>query len=417
MHRIAIEKIANQLKEIGKSVLPPGQGEGPFRGLWMHDEVAYSLPQDKQDEFNDITRLVLKEPQFSERFSDEYISKKVKTVFASYLKDHSIDICTELVAMFQYLDGFNERNTVYVPVTGLRLSLDYELGNVKLIRPTGENKGQIKGKIRTIISKSKAEEEKKAQIVAFFEKELEEWLGKYTLAEYSVVAEPGRAYERAKEETRRVLELFRFASKALYPISEDIRVGLKGEHSFDTRMAFVISEENLSTKSDNEGSIRPFDFDGQAKEIMEKIGVFKVSEILKKDNPTNFEEVILRAIHWFSSALQQAEIENSFLSLIIALETIFTAERGNPITNTVSEGVAFVLADELEPRKKLKKTIKDYYGMRSGVAHGGKKSVLRSDYYHLINIVGSIIVVLIEKTDEFENHKAFIEWIEETKLS
>lgn len=416
MHKKAIEKIAIQLNEIAKAVLPPGQGEGPFKGLWMHDEVAYSLPQDKQGEFNEITRLILKERQFSERFSEEYISKKVKTVFASLLKDPSIDVCNELEALLGELEKFDEKNTVYVPIKGVRLTLDYELGNVKLIRPTDENKDQIKNKIREIISKSKAEDEKKSQMTAIFEKELEEWLGKYTLAEYSVVAEPSRAYERAKEETRRVLELFRFASKAIYPMSEDIRVGLKGEPSFDTRMAFVISEGKLSTKSDNEGSIRPFEFDGHAKEIMEKIGVFRVSEILKKPNQTNFEEVILRAIHWFSSALQQAEIENSFLALIIALETIFTAERGNPITNTVAEGVAFVLADELEHRKKLKKTIKDYYGMRSGVAHGGKKSVLLSDYYNLINIVGSILVVLIEKTGEFENQKDFSEWIEETKL-
>jgi len=416
MHIKAIENIADQLVEISKAALPPGKGDGPFKGLWMHDEIAYSLPQDRQEQFNEIIRLILKENHFSEKFTEGYISKKLKSIFADLIKGQKIDLIDIISKMIEELEKYNEENTVYVPVTGIRMSVDLDIGNIHLLRATDEILEQVRERIRDIVEKSKTDEEKKPKIIASFVKEMEQALGSHTLALYTVVAEPSRAYERAKEETRRALELFRFASKAIYPMSDDIRVGLKGEPAYDTRTAFVFSENSLSTKSDNEGSIRPFEYDGNTKARMDEIGVFKVSDILKKDNQTNFEEVVLRAIHWFSSALQQSEIENSFLSLIIALETIFTAERGNPITNTVAEGTALVLAKELEPRKMIKRRIKDYYGMRSGIAHGGKKTILVTDYYNLINIVGSIIVLLIEKTEEFESHKSFTDWIEETKL-
>jgi hypothetical protein len=125
----------------------------------------------------------------------------------------------------------------------------------------------------------------------------------------------------------------------------------------------------------------------------------------------------LRAVHWFSSALQQQELENAFLCQIIALETIFSTEKGNPIANSVSEGVAFILGQNLDARKRLKKTIKDYYGKRSGVSHGGKKVIMESDYFNLMNIVGSLIVHLNKKIDEFSSQKEFMEWLEDIKLS
>lgn len=45
-----------------------------------------------------------------------------------------------------------------------------------------------------------------------------------------VNAEPIRAYEVGKEEVRRAIDLLRFSSKAIYPLKEDIRIGLKGDH-------------------------------------------------------------------------------------------------------------------------------------------------------------------------------------------
>lgn len=43
--------------------------------------------------------------------------------------------------------------------------------------------------------------------------------------------------------------------------------------------------------------------------------------------------------------------------------------------------------------------------MRSGVFHGGKKAILDSDYYTLMNMVGSIIAKLTDKTDTFSQSK------------
>lgn len=414
MHKKAIQKIGSKLVEIAEFVSPVGEGE--FQGLLTHDGLMYQLPIDHQREFNGLVREFLKKQAWSEKFTEEYILKKLKEIFASILREDSIDIYEQILKFTQELNNYDTKMTVYLPVGGVIFNEDFDLGNIKLLRPSESNIAKVKQALTDVVSIVKNEKEKN-QVIDMFTPIIDKEFTNYALSEFQVIAESSRAYERAKEETRRALEILRFASKFIYPRSEDVRIGLKGESIYGTRVSFVFSDKQVSTKSDQEGSIRSFEINPKTKKLMEKIGVFTLSEILKKVQQTNFENALLRSLHWFSSAIQQAEIENAFLCLIIALETIFKSEKGNPITNSVAEGVALLLSEDLEPRKRLKKTIKEYYGMRSGVSHGGKKVIMESDYYTLMNIVGSVIVLLTERVDKYSSQNLFMEWIEDLKMT
>ena len=243
----------------------------------------------------------------------------------------------------------------------------------------------------------------------------EKFLGQ-TLSEFKVVAEPERAFERAKEETRRALEILRFASKSIYPMSEDIRIGLEDERRYSSRPAFILSDHQTTFKRDSEGSPNLFEINSEARQTMEKIGVHTLSDILQKNHATTFEEALLRAVHWFSSALLQPEFENAFLYMIVALETLFTQKDGGPIANSIAEGVALILSEELERRKEIKRKVKDYYGKRSGISHGGKISIVATDYLNLLEIAHKIIMELTKRANDFQNQESFLEWLEDLKL-
>ena len=150
---------------------------------------------------------------------------------------------------------------------------------------------------------------------------------------------------------------------------------------------------------------------------MNDIGIFNISDALAKKQANNFEESLIRSIHWFSVALTQDENSNSFLFLIVALESLFKPEQGNSIGGTVAESVAFLMADNLEGRKKRISLVRKFYGKRSGVAHGGKKTISDTDLYTLINIAGTSIMATIEKLSIFTTQKEFMSWIEDQKLS
>ena len=177
------------------------------------------------------------------------------------------------------------------------------------------------------------------------------------------------------------------------------------------------SNKGLNTESDSVGSVIPFEINQESLEKMNNIGVFKVSDALAKNQTNNFEESLIRSIHWFSVALTQDENSNSFLFLIVALEALFKAERGNSIGGTVAESVAFLMSDDLEGRKTIVAIVRKFYGKRSAVAHGGKKAISDADLHTLINITGTSIMVAIEKISEFTSQADFMSWIEDQKLS
>lgn len=416
MHPRQIKELASKIIAISELIKPIGEKQ-KFEGIYMHDGVVYSLPVEHHNAFNDVARQLLNDKNRSEKFTEDYITKKVRIIFAALLKKEAIDIEAEISKFISELDEYDTKQTVFVPVIGIYLHECVKIGAVTLSAPTLEKVQEVKTSLREMIAKSTRSEERQTEVFELFSTEMEDELFKFVIAEFSVVAEPDRAHQRAKEETRRALEILRFTSKAHYRATEDIRIGLKGEPGFGSRKSFVISDHNLNVKGDNEGAITSLEINQSVLESMERLGFSKLSAMLAKLTPSNFEDVILRAVHWFSSALQQQEIENAFLCLIIALETVFTAERGNPITNSVAEGVALVLGHDVSSRKSIKKAVKDYYGMRSGVSHGGKKAILDSDYYSLMSIVGSIIANLTEKAETFNSQKEFMEWIEELKFS
>ena len=415
MHKKAINKIAESLKTIAAKVERPTSGS-PMN-FQIHDNVAYRLPNDDAIFFNEQINKILKFDDFTSKFSTKFIEKKLKTLFANLIKNVELDVERELKDMISELQDFKEYYEIYLSVDGLKTNTKVCLGRVELLPKDEPYLSEIEAKKSAIVTTLKATDKDKQYYQNMLSEEIEKEFRNGCIAKVEVVAEPDRAYEIAKEETRRVIDLIRYSSKALYPIQEDIRVGLVGEHPQSYRQGFIFSKTALHTRDDKVGSVSIFELDGNALTRMEQIGVFALSDALKKSQPTNFENTLIKTIHWFSVALTQDETGNAFLFLIISLESLFRVQSGNSIGGTVAESVAFLLSDNLEGRKKLIKLMREFYGKRSAVAHGGNKAVSDSELYTLINLVGTSIMIAIKKIEKFNSQKEFMSWIEDLKLS
>jgi hypothetical protein len=62
----------------------------------------------------------------------------------------------------------------------------------------------------------------------------------------------------------------------------------------------------------------------------------------------------------------------SFLSLMIALEVLFTPGQGRSISKTISRNIAFLLGNSIDEIRIIKKEIRDLYTKRSDLVHSGK---------------------------------------------
>ena len=100
--------------------------------------------------------------------------------------------------------------------------------------------------------------------------------------------------------------------------------------------------------------------------------------MLTKPTPTEFEEAVLQALHWYADAWLQPSLDNELLGLVTALETFFT--RGRGMTGQIAEGVAFVEYSGLPPddllsaRKHVVERVRLLYNLRGTVTHGRQSS-------------------------------------------
>lgn len=384
---------------------------------------GFTLYGEYIDKYDRLIETLLVKEGWGDKYSERHLSNEVSDLIVEALNS---DDPVSFSALFEDLvteyEQFSEKRTVFVPLSGIRLGVDeFTIGNVSLVGMTDELMGHILEHHKNIIMSMPYDSEEKERLIQEAQDVLEKNRGK-VCARFTTVAEHRRAGERAKEEARRVIDLLVFATPAIYDERLQIAVGIEHEAAVRAvRLITVLDEQGrqFNRHYDNVGPYQDFEVNEATINRLNDIGVMEVSAILQKptDKITEFENTILRGIHWLASALRQTERENAFLNLITCVETYLTPRDGNPIGTAIAEGVALILGKNLSSRKAIKEKIKNYYRKRSGVSHGGEKAVLDSDYREMLETAGSLTVWMIQHHGEFKSMQDLLQWIEDQKLS
>ena len=75
-----------------------------------------------------------------------------------------------------------------------------------------------------------------------------------------------------------------------------------------------------------------------------------------------------------------------------------------------------ILGENRDEKLWLRDKIKAMYGVRSGVSHGGRKSVPNSDLRVLELLTCSLIKVMVDHRERFESRKQVLDWIDYMKF-
>jgi hypothetical protein len=301
---------------------------------------SFGLNQEAFDSLNRLKRFLLVENRWNDKFSEEHLKSLIAEML---IEAHKAKLrewpVPKLDALIDAYDSFHEANTVYVPLEGLRLELEpLEFGPV-LLRTVDRAviMAEMRQDARDALTRSGLQ----------WPTDIPDVCGVYT-----IVAEPRRAAERAVEETRRVLDLLRYCLSSVCPEWSQVRVGFKGELRGWAERWFAVSrvQGSFSANQQPQQPKPELTLNQDTLQELQSIGAMTVARILKKkaDETTPFEQIVVRAIHWFAMSQADQEPENQVLNLITCLETFFTANNQDPIVNTVAEGVAFTLASMLD---------------------------------------------------------------------
>ena len=134
---------------------------------------------------------------------------------------------------------------------------------------------------------------------------------------------------------------------------------------------------------------------------------FKNHEMLfkllsKRDN--QLKQKIYKSVLWLGKSMQTENVTDSFLQVSVALECLLSRQVEGYLINpsiaySLSETLAFLVADNKDVRIKIFKELKKLYGLRSSIVHSGKSNIniqQYNDYFELIRIGIYKILDLIE---------------------
>jgi hypothetical protein len=394
----------------------------PPTRVFVQGGSSFMLRDEGVTKFDNVVREIVRDPELSAKFTEPEIETKAVQMLLVVAAQENEDARNERVQrLLDELSSYSEQRTIYVPLAGLTVEQPTKLGQVTL-RSISED--DVSSATKT--TKDKLEQlgflsETGRQVYLHsFLKDFQSLQGR-SCAEFTAVATSARLKERAIDETRRALEVLRFSRPAIYPDTMEIRLGLVWE-VFEGVVAFPILD--LQTEITGISLARPnkpsgFVLSAEAIERMRDIGAIDLSEILAKEysSQTDFEQLLLSGLHWLADSDVQAQLENQLLSLITSLETFLTPRDGNPIGTAVAEGVALLIGANLKQRLELKREIKSYYALRSGISHGGRKAVLQSEVTRLRVLAATLLMALIKRRSDFRSQKDLFLWIEERKLT
>lgn len=98
----------------------------------------------------------------------------------------------------------------------------------------------------------------------------------------------------------------------------------------------------------------------------------ELQRFLKQDNSDLFSDKVVKlAFDHFEFSYQTENLGQSFLSLMICIEMIYSPDGRNELKNRVSRGVAILVGNSPEEAIEIFKNMKDLYDKRSKLVHTG----------------------------------------------
>lgn len=429
MHEQILKEYTNIVVEISNEAQKPGRKGGKRTEIIFSEGVTFTLLDETVNKYESLVKSILRQNDLSHKFSEKHIERKLRSIIAKIIQSNEKEKYAKklLEDLINSLLRYDQEWIVLVPLSGLEVGLDsVKLGKITIFKMTQQRMEEFLTQFDKITLATKSTTEVKQEMIQMSHNILESLLGD-ACAKFHAIAEPERARERAEEETRRVLDILRYCIPFLYPSNRRVNVSLKGEKNRQLRWTPIVSYDKKSAflRSQLIGPIAPFELNNKNIDEMRKIGVFKLFNILakRKQQLSNFEEALLRSIHWFSNHLGQHEIENQFLNLVTCLETLLTPRDNDPISTAIAEGIAILSItsgdnrdDMIKKRMDMKSRIKELYGKRSRISHGGSKQIFESEVRELRMIAKILIMEMIRRKDEFQSQKELLSWIEKQKL-
>lgn len=137
-------------------------------------------------------------------------------------------------------------------------------------------------------------------------------------------------------------------------------------------------------------------------------------DLISQEKINDYDDAILKSIHWFSQFWIEQQVDNKLLYLAISLEALLS--EATATSSFISDRVAFILGKDQASRLRLRDLSKKLYNLRSDIAHGNDINIVKAqDLDQLETITRNVIRYALSNRNTFNSLKEFKKSIDDKK--
>jgi len=383
---------------IARSVEPMTAANITMNGMWYGPRGFFLLRPEAAIPYQQFVTDVLREADWDQKFSREYLRSQLRPLLEEFILTGEPSAKTGLQALFDHLSAFNDAQTVYLPILGLNLddAPRRDIAGVVLHRATDEF-------LNTIVIPDTLDYIKR-------QTETRVW------AEVTIIAETHRAATRAEERCHPLIDVLRFWMACMTPPGTPCAIGLQGDIVTAERPR-IITKPNGPTYDPHRSRLIPgFPLCDHTMTVLQSVHVDVLADLITTPQQSKFVKLLLHALHVFGNATAAALHPDRFMNLMMTLEAFLTVGDA-PINQSVAEGVVIFLAVPVAERVRLKNELQRLYRLRSKIAHGDQTTVPPDQLCLLEDLTKTFLVAMIQHRNQFASKQAFLDALEERRLS
>ena len=305
---------------------------------------------------------------------------------------------------------------VWAPIRGLCIQKAFKLGVVTFV-PI--DRTRIDEWERQSLVKAK---EHKESIKQYFEKKVRPAQG-YAAAVMEVNAEGKKAHDLLLDEANKALGLVRiFTPSSLLP-SETSPCVLWGTGHIDQSFIFIVSDGKFGVSQQgilgpsNQPVNQPVILSSEITDNSFHLGLHRLHEMLVSNSRSDLEEAVLEAVLLYSRCTIAKEPTDKLVYILVGLESILLKDSNEPITQNLSDRIAFLVGRNLQQRKDIVQSTKRAYKLRSDFVHHGASIESLEILRKFMEIAWRVILALIGSTRQLRTRQELLDHLDDKRLS
>ena len=374
--------------------------------------MRYALKNENHKFLVDLAEKIQRLPAFKDRLSQKFIEEAI----FEWLKNSFINQKLEktfIPTLVEMAEKIVKPITIYVPIAKMIVERPFIFCGVAICNIT---KQLVDEMVATAVSIS--DERERDDVREFFQELRKDFQG-YAAVEIRLVCEPDYANDLAVMTAQKVTSLLGIYSSGMLMPDVKCISKIKGTENLAQSTTISLSESNIPSIRRaiiDQASAGCWHISESNLEEYSKCGLGIISQIAVKENPTEFETLLLNTSILYSKAAFTAEPLEKLVHILSALESTLLKNGNEPIQQNLAERLAMFTSQELAERKSIIKSVKTVYRLRSRYLHHGHSASELDEFIYFFRHVWIFYTKLLGVSQAFANKAEFLETLDDHKL-